>query len=206
MASAESRIIETKLFSSRATEKKTLPEAITDGGTTFHGALALLYAPRQCFLAKVNSNSRFEDSKGEIDVEKEAVFEARVFNAIAELRWLNRENGIGKAIVLCEDEAKKFLDVEPQAVDKIYARIDTPQTYLLWGESVGESINGWTKFAEARIGSFPVPIAGVTANKKQRAQFTAIEYLGEYEDGNVVVAEERLTGMVIVPAEEKKNG
>lgn len=203
MATVESKIVETKLFISRATAKKSLLEAINDSGATFHRAFALLYAPHQCFLAKVNSG-KFEDYKGEIEVEKEAVFEARVFNPTAELRWLNKENGTGDAIVLCEDETKKFFGVEPQAVDKIYARIDPPQTYLLWGESVGASSNGWTKFAEARIGSFAVPLDNIAANPKQRAQFTAIEYLGEYEDGNVAVAEERLTGIQPYQAQQKE--
>jgi hypothetical protein len=34
--------------------------------------------------------------------------------------------------------------------------------------------------------------------KDAYAKFTAIEYLGEYEDGNVAIAEERLTGIEIV--------
>ena len=208
MASVESEIVEIKLFISRAKVNKKLLEAITDAGATFNDAIALLYAPHKCFLAKVNSDGKFENNKGEvIDVEKEAVFEARVFNAKAELRWLNKENGAGEAVVLCEDKAQKFFSVEPQADDKIYARIDPPQTYLMWGESIGASSNGWTKFAEARIRPFYVPIGDINNKQKRRAHFKAVEYLGEYSDGNVAVAEERLTGIqaVAVKQEAKEN-
>jgi CRISPR-associated protein (TIGR03984 family) len=161
---------------------------------------AVLYAPGSCFLAKV-SGARFQSRKGEIDAVKEAVFEARVFNDTAELRWLNQANGMGPTVVLCENNSRRFFGVDPQPFGTKVGGENKPlagtikQTYLLWGESVGASLEGWTQFAEARIGSFFVPIAGVRDDKKRRAQFTAIEYLGEYEDGNVAVAEERLTGI-----------
>lgn len=204
MASVASKIVETRLFISRTVEHKTLSEALAACGGVFHGAFALLYAPQHCFLAKVNSSGKFENGNGKIiDVEKEAVFEARLFNQDAELRWLNKENGAGGAVVLCEDQTKKFFGVEPKAADKIYARVEPPQTYFLWGESIGPSNNGWTKFAEARIGSFLVPVAGIAANQKQRAQFTAVEYLGEYEDGNVAVTEERLTRIQAVATKQE---
>jgi CRISPR-associated protein (TIGR03984 family) len=165
---------------------------------------AVLFAPGSCFLAVV-SDAKFHSSNGEIDVGKEAVFEARVFNHAAELRWLNQANGDGPAVVLSRHNSKKFFGVVPEPFvtkvneqeKKLVGAIE--QSYLLWGESVGASLeSGWTQFAEARIGSFFVPIAGVKANRKRRAQFMAIEYLGEYEDGNVAVAEERLTGIEIV--------
>lgn len=199
MAQAESTIVETALFISRATKNQKLVDAITACGAAFHGAVALLYAPHKCFLATVNSNGKFQDNTSEIDAS--TVFEARVFNEAAELRWLNKENGKGAAVVLCEDNTKKFFD-ETKPDDKIYAKIDPPQTYLLWGQSAAESKNGWTKFAEARIHPFFVPIDGVAAKdidkaEKPRAQFTAVEYLGEYEDGNVAVCEERLKGIEI---------
>lgn len=206
MAQEQSIIVETNLFISRTAEPRKLTEAIEDCAEIFHGAIALLYSPHKCFLATVNSNGRFQDNKGEIDVKKESVFEARVFNEVAELRWLNEENGEGAARVLCEDNAKKFFNIEPKADNRIYAKIEPSQSYLVWGESVGESKNGWTRFAEARIGSFYVPVDGIRAGQKSRAQFKAIEYLGEFEDGNVVVCEERLCGVEPVTAKEKNHG
>lgn len=211
MASTESEIIRTELFVSRANKNQTLKEAVASCGETFDRAktVALLYAPHKCFLAlvkKVGEEWRFYEgssSKGngkEINKEKaiaiDSVFEARVFNDTAELRWLNEANGEGAAVVLCEDNTKRFFNVDAKSFKPMNNDLVSTikQTYLLWGESVGASDNGWTKFAEARIGSFFVPVKGVTA-RHQRAQFTAVEYLGEYEDGNVAVAEERLTGI-----------
>src|SRR5947209_11880485 len=71
---------------------------------------ALLYAPRKRFLAVVDGSKFRDEQNKEIDVRKEAVFEARVFNETAELRWLNETNGTGKTVVLCEDPTKKFFD------------------------------------------------------------------------------------------------
>src|SRR5689334_18803726 len=159
MAQDSSAIIEAKLFISRTTENRKLTEAMADCGITFHGAIALLYAPHKCFLAIVNSNGKFQDCKGEIDIS--TVFEARVFNEAAELRWLNKTNGEGAAVVLCEDNTKKFFNAEAEPFNPmnndLVGKIE--QTYLLWGESAGATDNnGWTKFAEARIGSFFVPV------------------------------------------------
>jgi CRISPR-associated protein (TIGR03984 family) len=189
-------------------EAKRLDAALGDFVRGFGDELpaetyAVLYAPGSCFLAAI-TDAKFHSSKGEIDVVNEAVFEARVFNEAAELRWLNLADGEGAAVVLSRDASHKFFGIEPEPFEtkvngenkKIVGAIE--QTYLLWGESVGASLKGgWTQFAEARIGSFFVPLAGVTDDKKRRAQFTAIEYLGEYEDGNVAVAEERLTGITL---------
>lgn len=194
MAEVESKVVETELFISRASELIELADAMTACAPAFHSAIALLYAPHKCFLATVNNSNRFQDKNGEVDTS--AVFEARVFNKTAELRWLNKENGKGEAVVLSEDSKAGFFGGESKGDDKIYAKIDPPQTYLVWGQSFGASDgSGWTRFAEARICAFFLPLAGITENKKERAQFTAVEYLGEYEDGNIAIVDERLTGI-----------
>ncbi len=175
---------------------KTLVQAIAEY-KTFLGddekAYGILYTPKDCHLILVDKHGKFFNQDGEFMPQN--VFEARIFNDKAELRWLNESDGKGKVAIIS--------DSFPNAVGTI------PQTYILWGESMGESSNGWTQFAEARVGSFLVPIGGVAAEKKRRAQFTAIEYLCKYEDGNVAVADERLTGIEICPAqteEKKSNG
>jgi len=149
---------------------------------------AVLHAPSKCHLA-ILQDQDFHNANGKIDTA--SVFEARVFNAKAELRWLNIASGAGKAVVLSKEDKRFFADKR----DENY--VDTiDQDYLLWGRSTGNSVGDWTQFAEARIGAFLVPLKSVA--KDSYAKFTAIEYLGEYEDGNVAVAEERLTGIKIV--------
>lgn len=155
-------------------EKLTLLEAVKGFDDN---SFAVLYSPRKCFLA-VFRNDKFFDEKGEIDVSE--VYEARVFNAKRELRWV------------CGYEPKTISDEDFPNGEKI------EQTYLLWGQSTGETQGDWTKFAEARIGAFYVPIKIAEANRY--AQFTAVEYLAEFEDGNMAVVEERLTGIKEVGA------
>jgi len=149
---------------------------------------AVLYAPGKCHLA-ILQGQEFHNANGKIDTA--SVFEARVFNEKAEMRWLNIASGSGKAVVLSKEDKQVFADKRDESyVDTI------DQDYLLWGRSTGKPVGDWTQFAEARIGAFLVPLKSVA--KDAYAKFTAIEYLGEYEDGNVAVAEERLTGIEIV--------
>ena len=140
---------------------------------------AILYSPKKCHLAIFNG-TKFVDESGEIDVKKSGVYEARVFNTEKELRWLS------------SGKTKTLTDADLLAEKDFAGKIDN-QKYLLWGQSTGKIKGNWTEFAEARIGAFFVPIANVA--DKGYAQFTAVEYLKEFEDGNVAVFEERLTGI-----------
>ncbi|HEY0428567.1 MAG TPA: CRISPR-associated protein Csx19 [Pyrinomonadaceae bacterium] len=138
---------------------------------------AILYAPKKCYLALFDGTD-FVDESGKINVSD--VYEARIFNAEKELRWLSS----GETETLTDDCLRE--------VDGFVGTID--QKYLLWGEispSNDSNVNGeWTELAEARIGKFYVPIKTTS-----RACFEAKEYLKEFADGNVAVFEERLTGI-----------
>ena len=141
---------------------------------------AILYAPEKCFLGLIDKNGKIEikDNLEKFNLKK--VYEARVFNDKAELRWLKDADEI-----IISDSVLREVD---GFVDTI------PQKYLLWGEvspTNDSKINGeWTELAEARIGKFFVPIKTTS-----RACFEAVEYLKSYDDqdGNVAVFEERLT-------------
>lgn len=133
---------------------------------------AILYAPKKCYLARFDG-AKFVDEKGEIKVEEVGVYEARIFNSEKELRWLS------------SGEMKIISDADFPNSTKL------DQNYLLWGKKSDLTANGWTQFAEARIGAFFVPKEIST----DYAQFTAVEYLSEFEDGNVAVIDERLTGI-----------
>lgn len=146
---------------------------------------AVLYTPSNCHLA-ILQGPEFHDANGKI--ETASIFEARVFNDKAEMRWLNIADGFGKAVVLSTKDKQIFADKKDESY---VGTID--QDYLLWGRSTGTYVGDWTQFAEARIGAFLVPLKSVA--KDAYAKFTAIEYLDEYADGNVAVAEERLTGI-----------
>ncbi len=190
--------VNSTLFVSRPADNEqiTLTTALESFVEAFAGKVpdtwALLYAPTTCFFAALKNRALLTE-EAEIDLEKAAVYEARIFNDTGELRWLNREDGKGTAVVLCGDPSLVFFGATAKEKQ---LRGTIRQTYLLWGESAGASDgNGWTKFAEARVGSFFVPVDGVAEGKKRRARFTALEYLGEHADGNVAVVDERLTGI-----------
>lgn len=214
MTQAESQIKNATLYACHIA-RKPLPDCVDEYVKTFGEGFAVLYTPSSCYLTRLDSHGIIIASSGKenepAELKKDvlrSVFEARIFNEAAEMRWLNRANGEHKAVVLSESQ-QTFFDGAWNPVSNIYAKIvvevdskfGPAQDYLLWGESIGSSLsNGWTQFAEARIGSFFVPISDnkISDKNRVRACFTAIEYLGEYEDGNVAVAEERLTGIKIV--------
>lgn len=196
MAVGEPQIVETKLYS-RRTENESLEQSISEFVKIFGSGFGVLYTPRSCFLAKLDTAGQLCASSGKEaapevlrQADLDIVFEARIFNSAAELRWLNSSNGLGPAVTLTETKESG------EVVPNVYARIDPPNDYLLWGRSTGVTIDGWTQFAEARIGAFFVPLKDVP--DQSYARFTAYEYLGVYEDGNVAVADERLTGIEIV--------
>jgi CRISPR-associated protein (TIGR03984 family) len=143
---------------------------------------AILYAPEKCFLGLVDRNGNVEvkDNLDKFNLDK--VYEARVFNDKAELRWLKNADEIIISDISLRNETG-FVDI-------------IKQKYLLWGEispNNDTKNNGeWTELAEARIGKFYVPIKTTS-----RACFEATEYLKSYDeqDGNVAVFEERLTGI-----------
>jgi len=161
---------------------KTLSEAIDEFKELLDDgekAYAILYTPKNCHLALLAKDGKFFDHDGPFS--PQSVFEARIFNHKAELRWLNESNGQGKMAIMSDASF-------PDAVGTI------PQNYLIWGQSVGgANQNGWKEFGTARIGSFYVPVTLETG--ETYARFTAVEYLKGYEDGNVAVVDERLTGI-----------
>lgn len=162
------------------------------------GAIALLYSPRSCQFARLvwSENQLVLMNPKNQSVDLSDVFEARIFNSEAELRWLNQFNGTGQAVLLSEDE--KSLDGY-KSVEALTDLESLPQTYLLWGEgwtkpnTWGEE---WSRLTLARIGSLPVPISGI--ERKERKQFVGLkvrEYLKADDYGNTSVVEERLLGL-----------
>lgn len=184
MVENESKTV--KLHTNKA-EGKNLSELVQEFiegfDKPFPETFAILYSPSHCFLAMVDEKGNVEvkDNADKLDLNK--VFEARIFNKKAELRWFN-DNGKGIAATLSETEIDEKFGGE--------ICLANPQNYLLWGEvsPTNQASENWTEFAEARIGKFHVPIKTTS-----RAHFTAVEYLCEFADGNVAVLDERLTGI-----------
>lgn len=170
----------------------SLSEALT-GLFNDEQGIALLYSPTCCQFAKVKNDGTLTDANEQI-LNLNDIFEARAFNKTSELRWLNKLDGKGRAVLISELDISKYLQ---ESISPLTALDTIKQEYILWGESAKTSANtGWSKLAKSRIGSIYVPVTGLTINK--RVYLTAIEYLKDDEEyGNVSVVEERLTGLEV---------
>jgi CRISPR-associated protein (TIGR03984 family) len=182
----ENKLKTVKLYRKRI-EGKSLSDSIQEFTEVFEQVFpmtfAILYSPNECFLLQVSKDGKFQNAKGNISPKN--VFEARIFNSKAELRWFN-DNGKGIAVTLYEQETDEEFGGDICLIN--------PQQYLIWGKafSANSDNENWTEFAEAQVGKFSVPIKTTS-----RACFTAIEYLKSFDeqDGNVAAADERLTGI-----------
>jgi len=167
-------------------------------------AVALLYDPELCRFRRLEDDGRLTGPSGaeESLTALGRVFEARVFNDTVELRWVKDPagTGTGRAAILNELEANTERSPQSHAwrpLEFKYAIVGTlKQTYLLWGEGMAEQLAaGWSTLATPRIGALPVPISGVGRN--ERVLLHTIEYLAEYEHGNVAVFDERLVKLEV---------
>ncbi|NJP12383.1 MAG: TIGR03984 family CRISPR-associated protein [Cyanobacteria bacterium CRU_2_1] len=162
-------------------------------------AVALLYTPRSCQFARYQNGTLLDAEEQAVDFDP--VFEARVFNSKAELRWLNETAGLGRAVLLSEDET--LPEFEQSVLDRptkspLSAVRTIPQRYLLWGKGHEPAIESdtWSILSEARIGQLRVPVGQLKAG--QTVYLQAIEYLAEVDCfGNVAVVEERLLGLEV---------
>lgn len=192
----------TKLYS-RASEGISLKQAVSDCAQLFPESVALLYSPTRCLLARCHAGRLTDAQANEISLD--SVFEVRMFNPEIELRWLNQQNGEGRAVLLSEcgemidsyleralAETPEMLLPSPPQLPQINT-ID--QTYVLWGQGAETTLSyGWSRLTAARIGALDVPIAGV--KPQQYVQLKVREYLGVVDDyGNVAVVEERLLAL-----------
>lgn len=186
------------------TEMLSLSEAIRACQAVLQGAIALLYSPQSCQLACLGNDSTLGlADKSEVNLTSDiSIFEARIFNPVCELRWLNRMSGKGDAVLLWEPPAP------PESLQKIDGFSEPEkikcesleQQYLLWGEMSQKSqpeCDGWLRLAEARIGKLDVPLER-QPEKTQRVYLKTFEYLaavGQYK--NFAVIEERLVKLEV---------
>lgn len=177
-------------------------------------AVGLFYGARWCRLGRLRSGAiEFTDGAS---LDPELIFEARVFNAAGELRWLRDPQGDGKgqAVYLTETAMPDsvFEEYQGQGWEKhqpdndraeAWSQISVQdQAYLLWGERWQPKVplpEGWSLLATARIGELPIPLN--LSDKGKGAKLKVREYLGPAPDpvarrhGNIVVIEERLVGL-----------
>jgi len=177
----------------------SLQEALQKWGSVVSNAVGLLYSPQSCQLVKVDTNGDLSDSSNKqfnLLEQANSIFEARIFNKNAELRWLNELGGKGQAVLIAE----KVLDDIPEQPEREKREIleTIQQKYLLWGQKTNTALKaGWQRLAAARIGTLDIPL-NETISKKQRVYLTTKEYLAEIDSyGNVDVIEELLLALEV---------
>ncbi len=205
----------TLLYSATSTDV-TLADAIrltglgADPATDTGDAVALLASPKAYTVARL-SGGRLTDSEKTIELPaagSAAVFEARIFNRDAELRWLHTGNGVGTAVIVAES-----LDLcagLAERLDPLDAIETIENKYLLWGRplpastDVGTGTGGpltggprWVRLAEARIGLLDVPLPRAP-RPEECVYLRTVEYVTtEPDHGNAGVAEERLVELFL---------
>ena len=186
---------QTNLFRYRADKQVSLTAAIAACQKALEGAIALLYSPQRCTLARLDDDGKLRDA-GDRAIDLTDVFEARLFNTVCELRWLNRLAGVGDAALISEAAQQSlngFAATAPQACEPL------PQQYLLWGERARSQpgVESWQRLADARIGKLDIPWAQ-KFEQEQRVYLKTCEYLDAVDDyGNVAVIEERLVKLEV---------
>jgi len=180
---------------------RELASALASSNASLEGACGLLAAPERFVLVRAGATGDLSLSDGGA-APLDHVFEARVFQPEAELRWLRTPDG-GRAAVIAEPMLEllgTWRPLAPLDADRLQRR------YLLWGEAVEDrrAISpGWSRLASARIGRLEVPVAGAL---RGRVALESVEYLVERDHGNDVVDEERLVRLVVMEAAAEGGG
>lgn len=186
---------ETTLYRYRADGQMSLMAAIAACQKAIEGAIALLYSPQNCTMARLSPDGTLRDA-GDRAVDLTSVFEARLFNPLCELRWLNRLAGVGDAALISEaaqNSLTGFAAKDPQSCEPL------PQQYLLWGERARSkaTAKSWQRLADARIGKLDIPLSQ-EFEQDQRVCLKTCEYLACADDyGNMAVIEERLVKLEV---------
>lgn len=192
---------ETKLYSYHAEEMR-LNDAIVACHQQLEGAIALLYSPQSCQLAKLMSNGTLHDfcNRAINLANNPDIFEARIFNQTYEIRWLNRMDGTGEAALIFdfkekeqEQTIKGFIASKPISCESL------EQKYILWGQKTkNPAISGWQRLAEARIGKLDIPL-NQQLKVNERVYLKTYEYLAPVDEyGNFAVIEERLVKLEVI--------
>ena len=162
--------------------------------------IGLLYGVDYCRFVRLKADGSFGFPGNTVSLGN--VFEARMFNASGELRWLRDPEGTGKgrAVFLSERDVSPKEWTKTKLTGLTYREDD----YLLWGTTTTwKKDAGWLQLATPRIGGLYVPVpTGVPQEEKQRLWLHRREYLGTapgmagIDHGNQAVVEERLVGIL----------
>lgn len=189
-------------------EKSVILRTWTKGGLDLASALAacaqifgdaavcLAYSPVSAEFSRVRRGT-LRDGKDKV-VDLAPIFEARVFSATGELRWLKDPHSIGRSAYVSQETIGPGGWDGPDTSDAV----PFDRRYLLWGSVTSDRESGlssdWCRLRSPRIGGLNVPWK---AEAGQRLVLTAVEYIGEAASdigsihGNQTILDERLVGI-----------
>lgn len=122
-----------------------------------------------------------------------SIYDCRAFGEEAELRWLHRASGLGRAVLVTERTVGPLLGEGQWTVSTTKVVDIIEGRYLLWGHARAAGPDGWATFVEPRVGRIEVPLRGVQPGT--RVYLCTREYVCEGAYGNTWVADERLIGL-----------
>ncbi|PID55085.1 MAG: hypothetical protein CSB46_00895 [Micrococcales bacterium] len=160
-----------------AQHMSTLEHALEKFARCGGDAIGYCYSPCEAFWIRLQAG-QVTRYTGRVDLCD--VFEARVFNAAKELRWVHRSKGSGR-VAIVPDGCSENRQPKPFHEHKTIER-------LLWG-SVADTHDGWTSVYSPRYGTAHLPLPGVA--KSERVYLRSVEYTVEDQYGNVRVADLR---------------
>lgn len=182
----------TTLYSWRTEQSSPLTEVLESCKSYLVDGIGLVYSPNSCEFVRLEAGE-LKNYSGET-IDYSTIFEARIFNETAELRWLNQNEGHGIGVILSESVLESPLPKQIDILDELEAN---ENQYLLWGKGInskGEENGAWGTLVAARIGGLAVPISGIEQDR--RVFLKAREYLKAVDNfGNFGVVEERLLGL-----------
>lgn len=197
---------EEKFLYTYSIDSISLSQSLQNSKNYLIDAIAVLYSPEECIFARFDNNElkRFnhKSHKEEVICTDKFIFEARIFNENCELRWLNKSNGKGRAVILLDSQAESISPVWNINSPTEYIT-QLPQKYLLWGEKTLDKNNNfnldhWKTLSSARIGTFSIPLKQ-ELSINQRVYLKTCEYFQKIDDhGNVSVIEERLSELTTI--------
>ena len=138
-------------------------------------AIGFILAPEQTAFVRWQDGTLLDESGSKVDLHR--IFELRLFNEAADVRWRRRGSG-GEYVLLREVEGDTHWRRETQ--------------YLLWGERDRKQPgnDGWVRLSSPQVGSLKVPLRA--EGGARRIALRACEYFAAFEDGNIGFVAERL--------------
>jgi CRISPR-associated protein (TIGR03984 family) len=153
----------------------------------------LAQSPEECCLLRLDRIGGLSGEDGTRELNR--AFECRAWNSRADMSLRISAPGAPASAVLLHDGAEPIQDPFEE-LDSEEVTILDRRGYILWGHGGAVVKSGGRFLKDQRIGDLWVPLE---CGEGDRVTLPFVEYLRTAEDGNVVVAAERLLPLEVIP-------